>query len=279
MGKVAVITGGGSGLGFACAKEIDKNGYIILITGRDIDKLKDAQNALNEVKIQSFIIKCDVSNEDDIKNLLKYAKSLGEICVLVNAAGVAPPKIKNEEKIIKINAIGTLLINELFYKEMENYGCIVNIGSVCAYEIPKFLRPKRIFSKYKNRERLFNKMVRLSRIFGKKHAFNIAYAISKCFVVYYSKIVSKRFYDDNKIRVLSISPSNFLTEMGKNDLKERPKEVKKYIDKQAIKRSGNPESLGYLVSCLIDPKIEQLTGTDIHMDGGWYDYNKGKVRW
>ncbi len=128
-------------------------------------------------------------------------------------------------------------------------------------------------------DKLFKKMIKLSRICGKKYAPEIAYALSKCFVVYYSKKVSKRFYEYNKIRVLSISPSNFLTEMGKDDLNKRPKAVLKYIKKQAISKSGNPSSLGCLVACLIDPCIEQLTGTDIHMDGGWYDYNDGKIRW
>ncbi len=278
--KVAIITGGGSGLGLASALEIGKKGYAILILGRNKEKLKDAQKELSINNIENYSLECDVSDKVSVRNALKYAKTLGEIFVLVNAAGVAPPKVKDETKIIEINAIGTLLTNEIFHKEMSKNGCIINIGSVCAYEIPRILRPKRIFNLFeKNKEKCFKKIVKLSRILGKKNAPNIAYAISKCFVVYYSKKVSKRFYDYNQIRILSISPSNFLTEMGKDDLNKRPKEVLKYLEKQAINKSGNPQSLGYLVASLIDPKIEQLTGTDIHMDGGWYDYNKGKVRW
>jgi NAD(P)-dependent dehydrogenase (short-subunit alcohol dehydrogenase family) len=176
--------------------------------------------------------------------------------------------------------MGTFYMSETFYKEMKKGGTIINIASICTYEIPRMLRPKHVYRLIDSRpKKCESKMVRLSRIFGKKHAANIAYAISKCFVVYYSKKVSKRFYEENEIRILSISPSNFLTEMGKADMDERPDSVQKYFEKQAIEKSGDPADLGFLVKCLIDERMKLLTASDIHLDGGWHGYNKGKVRW
>ncbi len=280
MSDVIVITGGGSGLGFACARELGKEGYHILISGTNERKLISAKENLEKEGIRCDYAICDVSDKNAVNDLLKQALSLGEIWAVINAAGVAPPKVKDEKKIIEINAMGTYYVAEAFHKKMKKGSSIINIASICSYEIPRLLRPKHIYRLAETSPvKCEKKMIRLSKLFGKKHAFNLAYAISKCFVVYYTKKASKRLYDENEIRMLSISPSNFLTEMGKADLKERPDNVDAYLRKQAIQKSGNPEDLAYLVKCLIDERMSLLTASDIHLDGGWHGYNKGKVRW
>lgn len=280
MKEVIVITGGGSGLGMACALELGKAGYTILISGTNEKKLRLTKEKLETAGIKLYYHRCDVSKKDDVDNLLKYARTLGEIWAVINAAGVAPPRVKDEKLIIDINAMGVFNVSEAFLKEMKKGGAIINVASICAYEIPRLLRPKRIYHLVESKpEKSEKKMVKLSRIFGKKHAANIAYAISKCFVVYYSKRVAKRFYEENEIRIFSISPSNFLTEMGKADMDERPDNVRKYFEKQAIEKSGDPADFAFLVKCLIDERIKLLTASDIHLDGGWHGYNKGKVRW
>lgn len=280
MKEVIVITGGGSGLGMACALELGKAGYTILISGTNEKKLRLTKEKLETAGIKLYYHRCDVSKKDDVDNLLKYARTLGEIWAVINAAGVAPPRVKDEKLIIDINAMGVFNVSEAFLKEMKKGGAIINVASICAYEIPRLLRPKRIYHLVESKpEKSEKKMVKLSRIFGKKHAANIAYAISKCFVVYYSKKVAKRFYEENEIRIFSISPSNFLTEMGKADMDERTDNVRKYFEKQAIEKSGDPADFAFLVKCLIDERIKLLTASDIHLDGGWHGYNKGKVRW
>lgn len=280
MNDVVVITGGGSGLGLACAYELGKAGYTILISGTNEEKLRLAKLELETKGIKCAYAKCDVSKKSEVDDLVKYSRSLGEIWAIVNAAGVAPPRIKSEKAIIDVNAIGTFNISEAFYKKMKNGGAIINIASICAYEIPRLLRPKHVYRLVEsNLEKCEKKMLQLSRIFGRKQSANIAYAISKCFVIYYSKKIAKRFYEENGIRVLSISPSNFLTEMGKADMKERPGSVETYLRRQAIEKSGDPADLAFLVKCLIDERMKLLTASDIHLDGGWHGYNKGKVRW
>lgn len=280
MKDVVVITGGGSGLGLACAFELGKAGFIILITGTNENKLILAKDKLEKEGINCFYLKCDVSNKNDVSDLLKYAKTLGEIWAVVNAAGVAPPRIKDEKAIIDINAMGVFYMSEIFLNSMKKGGVIINIASICAYEIPRLLRPKHIYRLVESKPyKCEKKMIRLSRLFGKRYASNLSYAISKCFVVYYSKKVAKRFYENNEIRILSISPSNFSSEMGKADMAERPTSVKKYLAKQAIEKSGEPNELAFLVKCLIDERMKLLTASDIHLDGGWHGYNKGKIRW
>lgn len=280
MSDVCVITGGGSGLGLSCAYELGKAGYIVLICGTNEEKLRLAKSELESKGVKCAYAKCDVSKKSEVDDLVKYSRSLGEIWAVVNAAGVAPPRVKSEKTIIDVNAMGVYNVSEAFYKEMKSGGVIVNIASICAYEIPRLLRPKHVYRLVESKpEKCERKMLQLSRIFGRKQAMNIAYAISKCFVIYYSKKAAKRFYEENGIRVLSISPSNFLTEMGKADMKERPGSVEKYLRKQAIEKSGDPADLAFLVKCLIDERMRLLTASDIHLDGGWHGYDGGKVRW
>jgi NAD(P)-dependent dehydrogenase (short-subunit alcohol dehydrogenase family) len=280
MEEVVVITGGATGIGFECAKELGKKNYSVLIAGRRIDELEQAKNELEKLKVKAYYMVADVTKIEDVKALVKKAKQIGEIAVVVNCAGVAPQNKNNENVVINVNAIGTYLIGENFYKEMKSGGCIVNISSITAYLIPKLLTPK---GKYKllmkDMEKGRKKLIRLSRLFGKKFAPNLAYAISKNFVVFYTKSVSKRFYDENKIRIISLSPSNFKTPMGNFDMAKHPDDVKKYFKKQAIQQSGEPCQIGYLVAVLSDERAGILTAEDIHIDGGWYGYNNGKIRW
>ena len=280
MNKVVVITGGGSGMGLETARIIGKNGYEVIISGTNIEKLKKAKENLKIDGVNCEICLCDVSKKDDVEKLANFALNFGEIYALVNAAGVAPPAVTDEERVIDVNAMGTLYTNEIFYPIMSSGACIVNISSITAYMIPKFMRPTKIYElAFKNSDKLRKKLTRLTRIFGRRYASLIAYALSKNFVVYYVKKASKKFYKENKVRVLSISPTNFKTPMGNRDAKKNPKSLKRYLSNQAIPISGNPEEIGFLISCLIDPRMGILTAEDIHVDGGWYGYNHGKVRW
>lgn len=280
MEKVVVITGGGSGLGLACAYELGKEGYTVLISGTNEGKLISAKEKLEKEGVSVAYAVADVSNPGSVNALLQKAMSLGQIWAVVNAAGVAPPRVKSEETIIDVNALGAFNVSEAFYPKMAKGGTILNVASICAYQIPRFLRPKHVYRLAEsNLACSRKKMIGLSRIFGKKQAANLAYAISKCFVVYFCKKASKRFYESNEIRLLSISPSNFSTEMGNADMKERPGDVDRYLNNQAIAKSGDPKDFGFLVKCLIDQRMALLTGSDIHLDGGWHGYNGGKVRW
>ncbi len=143
MKNVCVITGGGSGMGFAAAKLIGKD-YHVIICGRSIKKLDAAVLELENEGIEVEAFPLDVSNFSDVENLAQYAKKLGKVSAVIHAAGMSP-HMGEAVKIMEANALGTININNAFYKVMEDEGCIIDVSSMSAYLTPKIIMPVRLY--------------------------------------------------------------------------------------------------------------------------------------
>ena len=84
--KVAIVTGGGSGIGLAIAEKFVKHGIRTVIAGRDQKKLDAAKEKLGEL---CYPVRCDLSNLSEIPNLVDIViNRFGQIDVLVNNAGI-----------------------------------------------------------------------------------------------------------------------------------------------------------------------------------------------
>ena len=95
QGKVALVTGGGSGIGLASAKRLSSEGAKVAIVGRTQDKLeKAAERIRSETKGEVLVMAGDMSSESDVKTVMQGAvdKFGGLDCVYLNAG--APPCIK-----------------------------------------------------------------------------------------------------------------------------------------------------------------------------------------
>lgn len=138
---VCVITGGGSGMGLAAAKCMPKE-KIIVVTGRTLSKLEGAVKQLEELGYEAYAKTCDTSKRDQVRELAEYAASLGEIKNVINSAGLSPA-MAQPEQLIRVNALGTVYINEEFSKLMNAGSVIVDISSNSAYILPNFLANKR----------------------------------------------------------------------------------------------------------------------------------------
>ena len=89
--RVALITGGTSGIGFAIAKAFLENGATVIITGRNKEKLQNAEKKLKEINNNIYAIEMDISHAENIeKNFEGILKKIGDlkIDILVNNAGV-----------------------------------------------------------------------------------------------------------------------------------------------------------------------------------------------
>ena len=90
MNKVAMVTGSSRGLGRAIVLELAKNGYDVVINyNNSEDRAKLVQEEVSKLGVKSLLIKCDISNEEEVKYMIdETVKEFGKIDVLVNNAAV-----------------------------------------------------------------------------------------------------------------------------------------------------------------------------------------------
>jgi 3-oxoacyl-[acyl-carrier protein] reductase len=140
--KVAVITGGGSGIGLAMARTFVANGYSVLITGRDPKRLRSAAAEISADGKQVSGITCDVRDPESVEKLFReVSKQYSTIDVLINNAGIAHSlapvdqlSIETWREVIDTNLTGTFLVTHAALPLMRAGGTIVNNLSVAALQ-------------------------------------------------------------------------------------------------------------------------------------------------
>jgi 3-oxoacyl-[acyl-carrier protein] reductase len=140
--KVAVITGGGRGIGLAIARSFAASGYSVFITGRDGKRLQDAAAELSKEEAQVIGIPCDVRDPSAVENFFReIGKRYSAIDVLINNAGVAHAlapvdqlSIETWKEVIDTNLTGTFLVTRAALPLMGAGSTIVNNLSVAALQ-------------------------------------------------------------------------------------------------------------------------------------------------
>ncbi len=136
---VVLVTGSSRGIGAATIKEYAKNGYDVVINYNN--SLQDAlklQDEIKEYNVRSLILKCDISNEEDVKDMVNtIMEELGSIDVLINNAGIAidttfeDKTVSNFRRTLDVNLIGPFvlsrLVGDIMYKNKK--GVIINVSS------------------------------------------------------------------------------------------------------------------------------------------------------
>ncbi len=146
MDKIALITGASSGIGEACAHVFAREGYNLILTGRQADKLENLANALNiqfntEVAVANF----DIRNKAAVQqNLEKLPEAWKKVDVLINNAGLSkglePINLGNPDDwdvMIDTNIKGLLYASKIVSNWMiaNGSGHIVNLGSIAGKEV------------------------------------------------------------------------------------------------------------------------------------------------
>ena len=134
--KVALVTGGGSGIGKAIAKALLAEGCKVIINGRNEEKLNQAKSELG-ANVESIV--CDVTDEGQVENTFKeIISNYGSLDILINNAGMAAKakahelKYETWKKVINVNLNGAFLCAREAMKSMikQKSGRIINIGSI-----------------------------------------------------------------------------------------------------------------------------------------------------
>lgn len=141
MEKVVLITGSSKGIGKATAVEFAKNRGVKVVINylRDKEKAEELSNYLKqEYKIETLVIKADVSQEEQVKNMIQEVMNkYGRIDVLVNNAGMVIDKefedrtVEDWKRTLEVNVIGTFLVSKYASENMikNKSGKIINVSS------------------------------------------------------------------------------------------------------------------------------------------------------
>jgi NAD(P)-dependent dehydrogenase (short-subunit alcohol dehydrogenase family) len=136
--KVAIITGGGKGIGFGIASAFAKEGANLVITGRTVSRLEDAKKTLESYGVQVLPVAADGGHEDEVKAAVKQAvDTFGRIDVLINNAQVSASGVmlKDHTKEQFDLAINSGLYAAFFYMRecypylKETKGSVINFAS------------------------------------------------------------------------------------------------------------------------------------------------------
>jgi NAD(P)-dependent dehydrogenase (short-subunit alcohol dehydrogenase family) len=133
-GKLAIVTGGGTGIGAACAKELATAGCHVVVTGRHRETLDPIANS-----IQGTALTCDVTDPEQVQSMFSQAREItGKVDVLVNNAGIPGPiapiaqvDLEQWRSCIDINLFGALYCLQAAAKIMteQQSGSIINMSS------------------------------------------------------------------------------------------------------------------------------------------------------
>ena len=199
-----------------------------------------------------------------MKALAEFASSLGEVKNVINSAGLSPA-MADPETIVRVNALGTVYVNEEFSKVMNPGSVIVDVASNSAYILPKIVISKKIYALADtNEEEFVRRMVKRSHLAkGDYQRSGFAYSLSKNFAVWYSAKCAFE-YGRRGIRVVSLSPGLIATDMGNLEAKDGGM----LIPFSAEERMGRPEELGFALATVADERNGYLAGVDVLVDGG-----------
>ncbi len=138
VGKVAVITGGGRGIGRAIALDFAKNGADVVVAARTVSEIEKVSEAIRQQGRHSLAIPTDMTQESAIKNLINQTnEQFGKIDVLVNNAGVSNPAFimdtntEDWDRVINVNLRAVFITTREALKIMQNQksGRVISISS------------------------------------------------------------------------------------------------------------------------------------------------------
>ncbi|SEB14769.1 gluconate 5-dehydrogenase [Thalassobacillus cyri] len=243
-GKTAIVTGGGRGLGKQIAEGFAESGANVVVCSRKVEACEEVSESLKKMGVESFALKCDITNPDDIQNVVEQTmERFGTIDILVNNSGAtwgAPVEempLEAWQKVINVNVTGTFMMSQAVGKVMleQTTGKIINIASVAGLKgsDPKYMD-------------------------------TIGYNSSKGAVITFTKDLAVK-WGPKGIHVNAIAPGFFPTKMSKV-LIEQGEDA--FLNGTPLRKFGTEDDLKGAAVFLASAASNYVTGETLVVDGG-----------
>jgi NAD(P)-dependent dehydrogenase (short-subunit alcohol dehydrogenase family) len=243
-GKVAIVTGGGSGIGRQMAEALAEAGANLVLCARKAERCEQAAGELEQLGVRALGLGCDVRDPEQIAAVVRRTlDELGGVDVLVNNAGTvwgaAPEDMPLEgwQKVVDVNLTGVFLFAQATGRVMieRGGGSIVNIASVSGMRGA----PAEVVN-------------------------TVVYHATKGGVIAFTRDLAWK-WARHGIRVNAIAPGWFPSDMSKFVLDRQGEELTQRIP---LGRFGGPEDLKGSVVFLASPASAYVTGHTLVVDGG-----------
>lgn len=246
-GKVAVITGANTGIGFGCAKVFSEAGMNVVMAARRKEKGEAAAAELNAAgKGECTFFQCDVSDPDQVKALIDFAvEKYGRLDTMVNNAGYNPihmdacdMSIESYQRVLATNLMG------------EFYGC--------KFAIPHLRKTK-------------GSIINMSSILSKVgQEQTVGYSSTKGGINSMTQTIAIE-EARHGVRVNAICPGHIMTEIVYKEM-ERVADPEAYLDRcnhySWLGRGGQPEEVGTAALFLASSWASYITGVTLNVSGG-----------
>jgi NAD(P)-dependent dehydrogenase (short-subunit alcohol dehydrogenase family) len=241
--KVAVVTGGGRGIGRAIALALAEAGADVALTSRTSEELQDVAAKIEKLGRRALPVVTDVSQSESVASLIKQTlQAFEQIDILVNNAGISPVWKKIEDttesewdQILEINLRGVFLCSREVGKAMiaRRSGSVINIASI-------------------------------SGLMGTSHMG--AYSVSKAGVMQLTRVLATE-WAKHSIRVNAIAPGWVKTQMSRGVLGHE-QIGPELLAQVPMRRAAEPEEIAGMAVYLASEASSFVTGQTFVVDGG-----------
>lgn len=244
--KVAIVTGGAMGIGKGIVTVFAREGAKVIIADINEEAGRATEKELRDQGFEVFFVRCDVSNEEDVKEMIRTAvERYGALHILVNNAGIGVYKSITEatreefERCLAVNLIGPFLCSKYAIPHIRaaGGGSIINIASVHAVQNVGGTAP---------------------------------YAASKGGLAALTRAAAIDVARDN-IRVNAICPGWIDTPLVRGIFASSPdpEGMRRAVERrQLLGRLGTPEDVGYAALFLASEESAYITGSLLFVDAG-----------
>jgi 3-oxoacyl-[acyl-carrier protein] reductase len=242
-GKVAIVTGGGTGIGLAIASGLAEAGAAVTVAGRRRETLDQAVAAIEAAGGRALAVPADVTDLAQVEAMVdRTAAELGTVDVLVNNAGAAPfmatledVRLEGHEKYFRANYFGAVFCTKAVAKTLlaKRSGCVLNVASVAGF----IATPGEAY-----------------------------YGDAKAALLHFTRTIAHEWASSG-VRVNAIAPGWVTTALNE-PLQAIPEVNQRIVESIPLGRWGTVEEIAAPAVFLCTPAASFITGSVLVVDGG-----------